>query len=489
MAINMTFTDFVTPVPADWLNNVNFVVNNPTGVSYLAPYTGAVSRTVAAKFSDTVSVLDFGADKTGTLDSTSAMQAAHNTGKLVYYPGGSYKFGQITIATGGIVGDGQSATTLISTDLTSADLITFTGSGAQTPALFRDFTLSSSLSKTLGAGIRFNTGASILSFPYVNNVQFLNLPTGIYFSTVQQFVIDACVFVNYSQQGIHIENTIVSDAGDSCISNCFFNTAVVTGATYAIWHRSAGGLKITNSKILGGNSGYVMGWIGGNGAADLSITGCSIEDTTAFGIFLGRDTGTGSIGSVMIVGNEIGCPNGISTDTSGFILLMTITGNVFNIKGTTTAFSGISLNNIGHFSIGPNILNGAQGGGTPQGINIASNCSNGKIAAQTYVGFTGTNALIQGSSTTYLIGTLQTGVASITASTAYPPLFTGSVVVTFPAPYLFTPTVTCAPSGTGGGQISVFPTNITTTGFTMVGISVTSGGSMPNNIWTASGIL
>ena len=30
MAINMTFVDFVTPVPADWLNNVNTVVNNQT---------------------------------------------------------------------------------------------------------------------------------------------------------------------------------------------------------------------------------------------------------------------------------------------------------------------------------------------------------------------------------------------------------------------------------------------------------------------------
>lgn len=37
MATNMTFVDFVTPVPADWLNNVNFVVNNlPAGVTVVA---------------------------------------------------------------------------------------------------------------------------------------------------------------------------------------------------------------------------------------------------------------------------------------------------------------------------------------------------------------------------------------------------------------------------------------------------------------------
>ena len=74
-------------------------------IGFIQAGTGAVLRTVQSKLRDTVSVLDFGADATGATDSTAAMQAAHNTGKVIYYPAGIYSFGKITIAAGGIVGD------------------------------------------------------------------------------------------------------------------------------------------------------------------------------------------------------------------------------------------------------------------------------------------------------------------------------------------------------------------------------------------------
>ena len=51
---------------------------------------GAVFRWVLDKLRETVSVLDFGADPTGTVDSWAALQAAHDTGKMVYYPQGTY---------------------------------------------------------------------------------------------------------------------------------------------------------------------------------------------------------------------------------------------------------------------------------------------------------------------------------------------------------------------------------------------------------------
>lgn len=55
-------------------------------------------------------VLDFGADSTGTIDSTSAIQAAYDSGaKSVYFPSGTYLVKQCTITSAiEIYGDGQS---------------------------------------------------------------------------------------------------------------------------------------------------------------------------------------------------------------------------------------------------------------------------------------------------------------------------------------------------------------------------------------------
>jgi hypothetical protein len=47
-------------------------------INYVQGSTGSIQRTVASKLGDSVSVLDFGADPTGTNDSTAAIQAAIN---------------------------------------------------------------------------------------------------------------------------------------------------------------------------------------------------------------------------------------------------------------------------------------------------------------------------------------------------------------------------------------------------------------------------
>lgn len=63
----------------------------PVG-NYTAPYTGAVTRTVASKLTDVVSALDFGAIGDGTTDDTAAInEALTNGGSAIFLPPGKYR--------------------------------------------------------------------------------------------------------------------------------------------------------------------------------------------------------------------------------------------------------------------------------------------------------------------------------------------------------------------------------------------------------------
>lgn len=76
----------------------NHVAQNTLSVlasltNYTASGSGAVTRTVAARLGDVISVKDFGATGNGSTDDTVAIQAAltEGTGKGVYFPAGTYK--------------------------------------------------------------------------------------------------------------------------------------------------------------------------------------------------------------------------------------------------------------------------------------------------------------------------------------------------------------------------------------------------------------
>lgn len=61
---------------------------------YNAPFAGSAPQTLAAKFAQTVSVLDFlGADPTGAADSRAAFLAAANASAQVWVPPGTWKIG------------------------------------------------------------------------------------------------------------------------------------------------------------------------------------------------------------------------------------------------------------------------------------------------------------------------------------------------------------------------------------------------------------
>ena len=79
---------------------------------------GAINRPINNKLSETISVLDFGADPTGTNDSSTALQNALNSisiGGALFFPPGTYKYATqlsvtVSAAASGIYIYGEDAT-------------------------------------------------------------------------------------------------------------------------------------------------------------------------------------------------------------------------------------------------------------------------------------------------------------------------------------------------------------------------------------------
>ena len=67
-------------------------------IGFLQSGSGAIAQTVQSKLRESVSILDFGADPTGVANSTTAIQAALDSGAgSIYIPEGTYLFSTLTV--------------------------------------------------------------------------------------------------------------------------------------------------------------------------------------------------------------------------------------------------------------------------------------------------------------------------------------------------------------------------------------------------------
>lgn len=359
----------VVPTSADY----NSTLINTTSAS-----TGAVQRTQLSKNSDITSVKDFGAVGNGSADDTAALQACHNTGRVCYYPSGAYNFSTLTIAAGGIKGDGIGQTILTTTDVGTANAITYTGSsgfGATTgtPTFEHFFLQGISLSKPSGAGLYFNATSGEVSYAYINDVYILNMPTSIEFVKGSSFTIMSTRFQNYWIAGLTVANVGNEDSGDSSVTNSTFNTGTLSGD--GILYKSSGGLKVTNSKFNGGNYGVALVYNGPKATGDLLLSNNSIENALVAGIAIGTPT-SHSFTNIVINGNQIAItPMGIQVIGGNLIGNITMNNNVIGFGGTV---AGIVLDGVDRFNVSANTINGAGSGiGVVYGT---ANCTNGNIS-------------------------------------------------------------------------------------------------------------
>ena len=320
-------TSLLAPGPLTVKSALDQITNEDTGsslIGYTASFTNAQNRTITQRLSDFVSVMDFGAVGNGIADDTAAMQAAHNTGKLVYYPKGTYNFTKITIASGGITGEGK-LSILRTTDTSSDDVITYTSVDPTgilintVGGLFQNFTLlaSSATQKAAGAGIRISPAnyAGSPNEDYLTICQGLyirNLPIGISFTLSSYFTVVGCSFGFFTIAGIYTDmnNALFQDNGDNTIiGNTFYTNAATSPSGRGIWYR-AGGARIIGNKINGGLIGVDINPLRGTSIA--IVQGNSIENQTGNAIrgYIGNDFTTISavdgFSFLQFVGNQIG---------------------------------------------------------------------------------------------------------------------------------------------------------------------------------------
>jgi hypothetical protein len=154
----------------DILNTYLAVGQDSTGNNiYTASGTGAVSRTVAAKFSERVSVKDFGATGDSVTDDSAAIQAAINSldsnrGGTVFFPQGRYRIATgltVTVQGTELVGEGQpgvsrsqgsGSSRIISDDGITA-ITAYTGGHGTVGFVFRQLHIVAASGSTTGSGI------------------------------------------------------------------------------------------------------------------------------------------------------------------------------------------------------------------------------------------------------------------------------------------------------------------------------------------------
>jgi hypothetical protein len=268
---------------ATWDNitgiNGTGITSNAATVVYDPAGTGAVATNVQAKLRESVSVLDFGADSTGTADSSTAISNAIATGKSVYFPAGTYLC-NVNINTKTILfGDGSTASIIRPYSyLTPAMIYTF---AAQQNPVFGYWNYHSEV-RNLGfkgtgtgasaTGIGFSFGSSgpsnyVSGAEYANNVTFYNC----FFSNLEKGVqfpfgnigssFYSCGFQgNY--YGIYMLNNKSGSGDDMHAGNKYFYNGEISSNTVGVYINNTqdgfGGVNFTDTIIEYNNIGVYV---------------------------------------------------------------------------------------------------------------------------------------------------------------------------------------------------------------------------------------
>ena len=367
----MSFPDIVVSVPGDTapVGGAKYNAFKNACIA-LAPQEIALGITPVNPQVPFLNAVRYGVDMTGATDSTAAMTIAHSMGLPICYPAGTVKFSNISMTDGGIIGAGRGATSFITTDVTSDDCITVTGTNAS--PTFRDFNISPSGTRSGGYAITLaGNGSNMVLGAMMYRVLFTGFVNCVNHKQAYECSFIACQFQTFTGIGLNVDNQAHGDYGDSAVIDCMFGA---TSTATSIYQVASGGLRILSSKFIGGNIHYQLNLGGSTNTSDLFINNCSFEQCVYASIVLGRQSGaTATFNNINIAGNQFVAPNGASyyiysNNGSQWLANSNLISITDNLMGGAAA-SAIYLDwiNYGPVSLVNNNINGV---GTPTGPGI-----------------------------------------------------------------------------------------------------------------------
>ena len=390
-------------------------------VTFLQAGTGAVSQSVQAvlrwfKFIGNFGTLGAGND---AAIFQAALDDASGTHAVIMIPGNTtIQLGAGSVTSDGavrVVGLGGRDRTYITWTSTTAFAWTHTaglGGGLQMEGV----TMSGPLSCTAGGAISIQASGGVAnSNTKIKDCTFVNGFYHLYMPAAHSWEMAGNTHTNYIEAGIYTGNTVDQDEGDSYIHDCGF---FANGASAkAVVQVGAGGLKIMQNKMYGGQYGYYMDLATSAVTSILIIQGNSIEFQTHSGIRMRNTGGSGSFTQIIINGNQFsGQPTPINLDHSSTCFVSaTISDNLIGAAAGAGTTAAITVNTVPLSVITDNQIYGT--GTTVLGISVGSGSFASRVEGNNVYGCV-----------TDVTNAVSSGVASATSIAL--PNWTDSIVVT-----------------------------------------------------------
>jgi hypothetical protein len=316
----------------------------------------AVARTLANRFADVVNVLDFSADATGVVDSTTFIQNALNTGQRVFLPKGTYKISSVlTVPSGGgLVGD-QSATLFA------------TNAGFNNTSLAIKYTSNSMVVNCSGlTSAPFTPTENILIHGIKIQYEFLDG------TSVDGIVARNCNNIEISNVEIFgFSNTkalLIGSIKDSFITNNYIHDCSIAYTGWLPLRPQITGIEIDNDRVNSIFSNRVN--VTNNVIKNLTLSAPAITaygyETDGINIASGDSAVSGARSPMLVVSNNIIDTAGEGIDTFGnrAVISNNNISNTYNLG--IKVIHGASLNVIS----GNNIYNTGRAGIGIYGSNV-----------------------------------------------------------------------------------------------------------------------
>lgn len=272
---------------------------NASGIIYDPAGTGAVATTVQTKLRESISVLDFGADPTGAIDSQTFIDNAliycKANGKSLYAPAGTYLHSAVLdVDSVTLFGDG--VTSILKATSATDTAIRLIGTGPEVQSIFVTGTATSVNANVNSCGVAVYQATNFV----VSNVTVDKSPyfgIGVFASSNGKIVNNNV----YSalKDGIHLTNDTTTGSsyidviGNYVGANGDDGIAVVTYSTASI----CTGINIIGNIIKNSTSRA----INLAGAALVTIANNNIISPTYAGINIIQDSVSGTLGSERII--------------------------------------------------------------------------------------------------------------------------------------------------------------------------------------------